>query len=169
MFCPVFSLWNKILIMKSPQSSLTPLLLAPSLQLPATNHWGVYTAMQTDTHTHTHDHARTNAKKRRKRHTDARRLEYFKQGFLDGSVMAIHCSQMWQQKLSHSFGRWVSSRAGCARLLGNYSMQIWFRRHFQMTDRLPNWQLACVGFSLAGTVWLSGDKWNGYTLLAAGI
>lgn len=39
--------------MKSPQSSLTPLLLAPSLQLPATNHWGVYTAMQTDTHTHT--------------------------------------------------------------------------------------------------------------------
>lgn len=37
--------------MKSPQSSLTPLLLAPSLQLPATNHWGAYTAMQTDTHT----------------------------------------------------------------------------------------------------------------------
>lgn len=49
-FCPAFSQGNTALITESTQACLTALLLAPSSQLPATSHWGVYTL----THTHTY-------------------------------------------------------------------------------------------------------------------
>lgn len=90
-------------------------------------------------------------------------MRIFQMGNWDGRVIAVQQSQMWQEKLTLHFGCWVLSSAGWQDIWE--IMQMRFRRHFQMTDRLPNWQLACVGFSLVRTVWLSGDKWNGYTLL----
>ena len=82
-----------------------------------------------------------------------RRWEYFKHWNWEGRVIAVPRSQMWQQKVNLCFGRRALSRGRWQEIWE--IMQISFRLHFQMTDRLPNWQLACVGLSLARavTVW----------------
>lgn len=70
--------------------------------------------------------------------------EYFKQGM---------SHQIWQLKRNLCFGCWVLSNARIYEKLYKW-LQI------QMTDRLSNWQLAWVGFSLARIVWLVSSEMN---------
>lgn len=137
------------------QPCLAALLLAPSSHLPATSHWGIHALTHSDTNTHTHvctlTRIFTHAGK-----WDTSRWEYLKHWRLERESIRCPTKSNVTEKSRHVFGAdcFAAPAAGI-----NYANCIW--RYFQMSDRFPNWQLACVGFSSARLVRLPGDKRNG--------
>lgn len=139
--CPVFSRCNKALIIESTQACLAELLLAPLLSFTSHQSLGCICFAHTYMQIHSCGHER-------KRDTEGR--EHFMGGG-EGEQPSLSNEVKRDSEISTS--SLASSSDTQRRLAGymrNYANQILAAS--RMTDRFPHWQLACVGFSLAGPV-----------------